>query len=468
MVQNFLTAFMKHLKLKSFATQILVFLIVALSSLQIHAVSISSSAAPVPAKKVNPTKSQMKANRAKIAIIVNKEVITYQDIEDRARLVVMTSGMENTPETLRTVEQQVKKSLIDEKIQLMAAKLQKVFVAEGEVLEALKNIAKDNNMTIEQMMEMFKSKGVNIKTLKDRIFAQISWARTIREAFGAIVRIDEVEIKNAKKKLEDNDSKDQYELMEIFLRVENPSQQAAIKNEADRIFKQLQQGARFQVLAQQFSESTSSASGGYMGWFAQGQMDPKVEPLVLKLNPGEFTQPIQTEMGYKIIYLKDLKRSNQAPIGQTQLTYKQVVIPYHDNITNEQGEIIETHVEQMQSLKNCDHLEAKANEHGYVCETPTDVPLGSLPPPLQKIFQGAKINQCHKPIRTPEHLIVTMVCNRNTPTVKAPTDDEIRSMLEQEKFGKIATREFNKLHSVAFIEDKTLENQGKYSAAAAA
>ena len=189
---------------------------------------------------VNPSSDKNKPlsssnEGAKIAIIVNKEVITYQDIQDRARLVLLTSGMSNTPEMLKTVEHQVKKSLIDEKIQLQAAKLQKVFVSDTDIQAALKNIAQDNRMTVEQMQALFQQQGIPIKTLHDRLRAQIAWARTIREAFGGLVQISENEVKNNLEKAKDNSGKDQYELMEIFLRVENPTQQATIQVDNARL-----------------------------------------------------------------------------------------------------------------------------------------------------------------------------------------------------------------------------------------
>ena len=392
---------------------------------------------------------------AKIAIVINKDVITFQDIQDRARLILMTSGVENAPEMLKTVEQQVKRSLIDEIIQLQAAKLQKVFVADADVEEALKTIAKDNQMTVEQMAAMFKEKRVNIKTLKDRLKAQISWARTIREAFGGVVQISEAEVQNKLQQLKDNENKEQVELMEIFLSVENPSKQGAVAQEAAKIHQQLHKGAHFHVMAQQFSESTTSSVGGYMGWFASGQIDPALEPEIVKLKPGEFTAPLRTSMGYKIILLKDMKKPNQAPFGQTQITYKQVLIPYHDGITDEDYELIENRMTEMQGIKDHNQLEAKAQEYGYQCETSPQIPMKALPAPLQKLFHPAKVGQCLKPIKTPEHLIVTMVCTRTAPAFKLPTKDEVKNMLEQEKFSKIAAREFNKIHSIAFIEDKT-------------
>ena len=48
-----------------------------------------------------------------------------------------------------------------------------------------------------------------------------------------------------------------------------------------------------------------------------------------------------------------------------------------------------------------------------------------------------------------------MLCSKESPEEKLPTHDEIRQQLEQEKMNKIAMREFNKLKSVAFVDDKT-------------
>ena len=75
---------------------------------------------------------------SQIGIVVNKDVITRQDIYDRAMLILLTSGLPNNPETLEIVKDRVKKSLIDEKIQIQAAKEQKIIVSDAEIQEALK------------------------------------------------------------------------------------------------------------------------------------------------------------------------------------------------------------------------------------------------------------------------------------------------------------------------------------------
>jgi|GEM_PF-2043775 len=401
---------------------------------------------------------------SQIGIVVNKDVITRQDIYDRAMLILLTSGLPNNPETLEIVKDQVKKSLIDEKIQIQAAKEQKIIVSDAEIQEALKRVAGDNNMTVAQMTETFKKQNVPIKTLEERLRAQICWMRTIRDAFGSMIHINESDIIKTLEKITQNRNKDQYDLAEIFLRVENPSQEAAIKKEVDKIHAQLKEGAHFQVMAQQFSQATSSAQGGHIGWMVKGQMDQAIESAVEKLTAlGQFSEPIRTPMGYKIIMLRDFKKSGTPAYGQTQVTFRQVQIPYHDSLSGEDYQRIETHVQEMKKISNCDKLAAKAKECGYEHDL-ISKQYRELPTGFQKLFHAASVGQCLEPVSTKDHIIVSMVCQKSAPEEKLPTHDEVRQQLEQEKMNKIATREFNKIKSVSYIVDGTETSKAEKSA----
>ncbi len=405
-------------------------------------------------KTTEPTYPSL-ANGAKIGVIVNKDVITVQDIYDRAMLILLTAGLPNNAKTLETVKEQVKKSLVDEKIQLEAAKQQKIFITVADVQDAIQKIAADNGMTVEQMKEMFKKQKISMKTLEERLRAQLSWMRTIHDAFSSIIQISEAEIIAELEKIKLNKDKEQYELAEIFLRVENPAQEAVIKKDADRIYAQLKEGAHFHVIAQQFSQATSSARGGHIGWMVKGQMDSQIEGVIEKLTLGQFSEPIRTSMGYKIVMLKDLKKAGQPAYGQTQISFRQVYIPFHDSISEEDYKRIETHIQEMEKVSSCEKLDTKAKECGYKCEATSKIDYSNLPSGFQKLFHAAKVGQCQKPIRMEDHLLVTMVCSKEAPEEKLPTHEEIKQRLEQEKMNRVATREFNKLKSVAFVDDKT-------------
>lgn len=77
----------------------------------------------------------------------------------------------------------------------------------------------------------------------------------------------------------------------------------ATKELADSIAKQLQQpGASFEQIAKDQSTDTSTApNGGDLGWFPRGIMVPAFDAVAFATQPGQISQPFQTEFGWHIV-----------------------------------------------------------------------------------------------------------------------------------------------------------------------
>ena len=73
------------------------------------------------------------------------------------------------------------------------------------------------------------------------------------------------------------------------------------KEQADALFKQLQEGASFEQLAMQHSRCPSSAKGGDLGMFGRGRMVQPFEIASFSLELGGISTPIQTQFGYHLI-----------------------------------------------------------------------------------------------------------------------------------------------------------------------
>lgn len=72
---------------------------------------------------------------------------------------------------------------------------------------------------------------------------------------------------------------------------------------AERLLKQIRQGARFEALARDFSTCPSKSKGGDLGWFGPGKMVPKFEQACTKMGVGSISPVVQTQFGYHIIKL---------------------------------------------------------------------------------------------------------------------------------------------------------------------
>lgn len=84
------------------------------------------------------------------------------------------------------------------------------------------------------------------------------------------------------------------------------------KDEAKALKVELDEGADFAEMAKEKSTGPSGPNGGALGWFGPGQMVPPFEAAVVALEPGQVSEPVQTQFGWHLIILND-KRKAEAP-----------------------------------------------------------------------------------------------------------------------------------------------------------
>lgn len=84
------------------------------------------------------------------------------------------------------------------------------------------------------------------------------------------------------------------------------------EQEAKDLVKQLKGGADFNELAKKSSDGPSAQTGGDLGYFSRGQMVKPFEDAAFSLQPGQISDPIQTEFGWHVIKVED-KRNRPLP-----------------------------------------------------------------------------------------------------------------------------------------------------------
>ena len=99
--------------------------------------------------------------------------------------------------------------------------------------------------------------------------------------------------------------------MEIFLPVDNPEQNDKVKKDAEEVEQQLHQGAPFPVVARQFSQHPTAATGGDMGWVNTGQLAPELDAALARMEVGAVSDPIRSTGGWYVLGL----RERQEPLG---------------------------------------------------------------------------------------------------------------------------------------------------------
>ncbi len=85
------------------------------------------------------------------------------------------------------------------------------------------------------------------------------------------------------------------------------------RDQALALIRSLQNGADFDLISQRFSQASSAARGGDLGWFKREDMETGFANAVFALDVGEITStPVITDFGYHIIRL-DERRGQKIP-----------------------------------------------------------------------------------------------------------------------------------------------------------
>jgi len=128
-----------------------------------------------------------------IVVLVNDDPITIYDIEQRQRFLAVTTQEQPSP----ALKKKATDMLIEERLQVQQGRKLGITPSEEDVTKVLAGMAKNNNMNPEQLGAALGQMGVNIKTLRDRIRAQVVWQDVVRKKFRRDVSIADSEVDKA-------------------------------------------------------------------------------------------------------------------------------------------------------------------------------------------------------------------------------------------------------------------------------
>ena len=246
-----------------------------------------------------------------VAAVVNDQIVSEYDLRQRLALVISTSGMQKTPATTKRLKPQVLDQLKTEKLELEEAQRKNITVSPTEVDKEIDGIVKDNHLTIDQLKGILAKDDVAFETLRAQIAVQLAWQKAIEDEYADRINITDTDIDEEMARVSEGKDKPHYLVAEIFLAVDNPDQDEKVRKNAEDLETQIQNGAPFQSLARQFSQSPSAASGGDIGLVHDGQLAPELNDALRKLAIGGVTPPIRSAGGYYVLALRD----KQEPVG---------------------------------------------------------------------------------------------------------------------------------------------------------
>jgi len=371
-----------------------------------------------------------------VVAVVNDKVISQSDVRNRMRWMLLRFPENPSEELLREVQRQAIEDLIDEKVQVQQfTKLTKgEKISEPEIDDSIEEVARGFRMNPDQFKQMLIEVGVPLQHLRDQEEAKIAWSALIRGRYLKTVRVSELRIDEMLDRIKSSLDKPQYRIAEIFLYAPDQASRQNAMTRAQTIIQQVNQGAEFASLAQQFSAAPSASAGGDLNWLSAGDMRQEIADAVLAApEPPTILAPIQSEGGVYVIALTG-KRDPVEAAKAVVLDMEQVVA---------RGEGASDKIKTLRnSAKSCEDLPRSLEGVSGVTRTPMkDIGLMQIAPQYRSQLEGKQAGQSTDALDlTDGGKMVFFVCATRSGGAGLPTREEIRDRLFNSELSLIAER----------------------------
>ncbi|MFT8344795.1 peptidylprolyl isomerase [Gluconobacter oxydans] len=437
----------------------------ALAALLAFSAALPATAAPhhkadpKAASKTAATKQDAppaKPPEDQILAVINGQVLTQRDVDNRAKLFVLSTGLPISPEIMNRMRGQIIHQLIDERLKTQEILKLHINVEPDQIAGAISNIEQRNGMPKNALRDRLASDGVSLTTLIDQIRVQIGWMQVLREKLGEEGRITATQISQREQALQAEQGRPQYFMSEIFVPVADPRHDENELAFTKTIISQLREGAPFPIVAAQFSQAQSALDGGSMGWVQEDNLDPQVVNIVRQMPIGAISNPIQVAGGFVIATVQS-KRVVGKQMG-TLLDLRQAFFPFDaplnpQNPTEQQRAALQKATTAVQTVHSCDAMEALNKSLGEKRPSnPGSQILERLMPQMKAVLEALSPNKVSRPLVSMDGIALLMVCNRQQKNLAQQSPSEIADQLMNERVEQASRQLQRDLQRRAIIE----------------
>lgn len=236
---------------------------------------------------------------AQIAVMVNGEPITHFDIEQRSKLIALST--KKMPE-----RQQVIDELIDEKVKIKEGKKFGIDPSVADVDQSYASMSSRMRITGEQLTKSLESQGIRPDTLKARLKADMVWSNLVRGRYKESLQVGEKDVAAAVQEKGGDEKPDtqafEYKMQPIVLIVPRGSASDAVetrKKEAEALRGRIQTCAE----ANAFFKSMQNAAIKEAVVKTSADIPASLREVLDATPIGHLTPPEVTKQGVEMVVL---------------------------------------------------------------------------------------------------------------------------------------------------------------------
>ncbi len=258
----------------------------------------------------------------RILAVVNDDIIMQSELDDAMRTIKQQLQQQNRPVPPdSTLQRQVLERLIVMRLQLQLANSTGIRVDDETLNRTVQNIAQQNGMSLTEFRNVLERDGFSFAKFREDIRNEIIINRLQQRQVTNRITVTEQEVDNFLANQNVQGTKNvKYHLAQILIAVPegaSPQQIQEARAKAQQVLEELRAGADFAQKAVAISNGQQALEGGDLGWREAGQIPTLFVDTVLKMKPGEISEPVRSPSGFHIVKLVDVQNNEKHVITQT-------------------------------------------------------------------------------------------------------------------------------------------------------
>jgi peptidyl-prolyl cis-trans isomerase SurA len=429
--------------------------------------ALAQAPASVPAKPSTgflPPASSSANVIDSIAVVVNDEVITRNEITTRVRSIEQRMKAQNAPmPEAADLQRQVLERMIVERAQMQLAKEMGVRIDDAQLDRAITRIAEQQKLTVQDLRNAMEKEGTTFASFREEIRGEIAMQRLREHEVDNKIQISDAEV-DTFMAAEKAAAAEQFEvdLAQIMVRIpENasPEQIAARKARADEVMRQLRTGADFAKMAATYSDAPDALKGGVIGWRNPERLPPMFAVELAKLKAGQVTPVVKTTGGFYILKVAG-KRSvadsqDKAVVQQTRARHILLKVTPTMSANDAKRKLTELKerldnkaatFEELARLFSNDQSAAKGGDTGWLYP-------GDTVPEFENVMNALKPGELSDPVETPFgfHLI-QVVERKSDDQSKERERNAARQAIREQKIAEATEDWTRQVRDRAYVE----------------
>lgn len=343
----------------------------------------------------------------RIVAVVEEDVIMATELDKRSHAIRrrFTQRKETAP-PVDLLKKQVLEHLIVERLQLQMAERRGIRIDDLTLNEAMRNIAKRNNLGLEGFREKLLDQGIDYVDFREQVRKELIIDALRTRVVEQKVQVTDQEVADliaSQTGVADSDL--EYQLHHILVTLPEAASAEQIKKartKAEAIRVRILAGADFRQLAMSESDGQRALEGGDLGWRKASQLPTIFARQVSDMKVGDISELIRSPNGFHIIRLTDRKGEQKRMINQTRTRH--ILVSTSALINNDQARLklinLKRRIEngegfaELAQANSADTNSAlKGGDLGWTSP-------GILVPEYEEVMNGLEIGQISEPFRS--------------------------------------------------------------------